>query len=77
MDDQELIKKLLEELQKMNPSRDQAKKKKLAEDELKALQKKVPLTSKERENLIAQLKISKELLKIDKEHVKIIDKAIK
>ena len=77
MDDQELIKKLLEELQKMNPSRDQAKKKKLAEDELKALQKKVPLTSKERENLIAQLKISKELLKNDKEQVKIIDKAIK
>ena len=54
--------KLLEELQKLNPSRDQAKKKQLAENELKALQKKLPLTTKERENLIAQLKVSKELL---------------
>ena len=77
MDDQELIRKLLEELQKLNPSREQAKKKQLAEDELKSLQKKLPLTTKERENLIAQLKVSKELLKNDKEQVKIIDKAIK
>ena len=59
MEDQELIRKLLEELQKLNPSRDQAKKKQLAENELKALQKKLPLTTKERENLIAQLKVSK------------------
>ena len=77
MDDQELIKKLLEELQKLNPSRDQAKKKKLAEDELKALQKKLPLTTKERDILIQQLKVSKELLKNDKEQVKTIDEAIK
>ena len=77
MDDQELIKKLLDELQKLNPSRDQAKRKKLAEDELRALQKKLPLTTKEREILIAQLKVSKELLKNDKEQVKVIDKYIK
>ena len=77
MDDQELIKKLLEELQKLNPSRDQAKKKQLAEDELKALQKKLPLTTKERDILIEQLKVSKELLKNDKEQVKTIDEAIK
>ncbi len=77
MDDQELIKKLLEELQKLNPSRDQAKKKQLAQKELEALQKKLPLTTKERENLIAQLKVSKELLKNDKEQVKILEAAIK
>jgi len=77
MDDQELIKKLLEELQKLNPSRDQAKKKKIAEDELKALQKKLPLTTKERDILLQQLKVSKELLKNDKEQVKILDEAIK
>ena len=77
MDDQELIKKLLEELQKLNPSRDQAKKRQLAQKELEALQKKLPLTTKERDILIQQLKVSKELLKNDKEQVKTIDEAIK
>ena len=77
MDDQELIKKLLEELQKLNPSRDQAKKRQLAQKELEALQKKLPLTTKERDILIQQLKVSKELLKNDQEQVKTIDEAIK
>ena len=77
MDDQELIKKLLEELQKLNPSRDQARKKQLAQKELEALQKKLPLTTKERDILIQQLKVSKELLKNDQEQVKTIDEAIK
>ncbi len=77
MDDQQLIKQLIDELQKLNPSRDQAKKRKIALDELAALQKKLPLTTKERDILIAQLKVSKELLKNDKEQVKVVEKAIK
>jgi hypothetical protein len=77
MDDQQLIKQLIDELQKLNPSRDQAKKRKIALDELAALQKKLPLTTKERDVLIAQLKVSKELLKNDKEQVKVVEKAIR
>ena len=67
MDDQQLIKQLIDELQKLNPSRDQAKKRQIAVKELEALQKKLPLTTKERDILIDQLKGAKDLLKADKE----------
>jgi hypothetical protein len=76
MDDQKLIQTLLDELQKLNPSRDQAKKKQLAVKELEALQKKLPLTTKERDILIQQLKVSRELLKANEKQKKILDEAI-
>ena len=77
MDDQQLIKQLIDELQKLNPSRDQAKKRQIAVKELEALQKKLPLTTKERDILIDQLKVAKDLLKADKERVETITEAIK
>ena len=77
MDDQQLIKQLIDELQKLNPSRDQATKRQLAVKELEALQKKLPLTTKERDILIAQLKVAKDLLKADKERVESIEETIK
>ncbi len=77
MDDQQLIKQLIDELQKLNPSRDQAKKRQIAVKELEALQKKLPLTTKEREILVDQLKVAKDLLKADKERVETITEAIK
>ena len=77
MDDQQLIQTLIDQLKNLTASREQQKKKDLAVKELEALQKKLPLTSKERDTLIAQLKISKELLKADKERVEVIEKAIK
>lgn len=77
MDDQQLIQTLLEELKKLTTSREQQRKKDLAVRELEALQKKLPLTTKERDILIAQLKVAKDLLKADKERVEAIEESIK
>jgi len=77
MDDQQLIQTLIDQLKTLTASREQQKKKELAVKELEALQKKLPLTSKERDTLIAQLKVSKELLKADTDRVEVIEKAIK
>jgi len=77
MDDQQLIQTLLDELKKLTASREQQRKKDLAVRELEALQKKLPLTTKERDILIAQLKVSRELLKNNEDQVKVIDQAIK
>ncbi len=76
MDDQELIKKLIDAIQGGKISRDQKKKADLAQEELRALQKKLPLTTKERKILVDQLKIAEELLKADKEKSKLIKDAL-
>ncbi len=76
MDDQELIKKLLDAIKGATISRDQKKKADLAQEELRALQKKLPLTTKERKILVDQLKIAEELLKADKEKSKLVKDAL-
>ena len=77
MDDQQLIQTLLDELKKLTASREQQRKKDLAVKELETLQKKLPLTTKERELLIVQLKVAKDLLKADKERVEQLEETIK